>query len=294
MTDWREAGLKADARRIQRLWTAPFDNKAKAVVRRRVADALLAAGGTRCLDLGGGGGSAAVLKDAGLSVISVEDGSMRLEDQASRTISQERKRRAHQRICNDLGVESRWGKAHRFASEADCAFLDFCGPWCESTRLAVAACQHMKAVAITLTTGHDIYTQATTQRERQLAYISWLKDAYRPKTGRQIRGVGRMQRQVPNRILVEYRTDSGHPVWVFFLAEKAVAVRHLSHEERRSLDPNRYEQQYLRRRVSDKARWHSDPEWREQRKAYLRDWKRANRERVNGYQRAAYQRKKAA
>lgn len=288
MTDWREAGIKADVSRIRRLWTQPFDNPAKAVVRKRVAEVLVAAGGTTVLDLGGGGGSAAVFRDHGLRVISVEDGTMNLEDEAGRPIRAARKRRAHECICAELGVEARWGSAARFAHEADVAFLDFCGFWCESTRLAVEACRHMKAVAVTLTTGHDIYTKATTQRERQLAYMAWVKDAYRPKTSR-TRGIGQNIRQTPGRVLCEYKAPTGQPVWVLLVSTNAIPIRHLTHSERLALDPKA-----LREQANTRARekWAADDIWRAKRKAYCNEWRRRNRKRMNELNRASYHRRK--
>lgn len=277
MTDWREAGLRADAHRIQRLWVAPFDNPAKDVVRRRVASVLVAAGGTIALDLGGGGSSAKVLKAAGLSVISVEDGSMKLEDRGN-AVRAPRKRRAHETICAELGVDGRWGHAHQYAAEADVAFLDFCGPWSEATRLAIEASRHMKAIAVTLTTGHDIYSSATTQRERQLAYMTWLKDAWRPAIQKKpMPGQGRAFRNANCRILAEYRTDAGHPVWVFLLSTRRLPIPHLSAMERSALHPERKEE-YNRRGIERKRHlWREDLEWRAKRQAYLREWKAARR-----------------
>lgn len=293
MTDWREAGLKADARRIQRLWTQPFDNPAKAVVRQRVASVLKISGGTVCLDLGGGGTSARLLSESGLSVISVENGSLRLDDGRG-LVSQERKRRAHLRICEEIGVEPRWGHAHQFAAEADVAFLDFCGPWSADVRRAVEACQHMKAVAVTLMTDHDINTGATDQRERMLAYIAWLKNAYRPKESKRVLGEGKTFRATPCKLIAHYKRSSGQPVWVFLLSAKYVKIPHLTNKERYALHPEQYAADIARTTIRTRERWQSDPEWRAQRYAYQLEWRRKNKAKVAEYDRRTRAKKQAA
>ena len=111
----REAGRKADAHRIRDLYREAFGGMPKEAARRRAIEILKAAGGTVCLDLWGGGLSARELVAAGLSVISVDDGSLTLRIEGSR-VSQMRKHRALETTAADDGYQPRWGKVAKFAA----------------------------------------------------------------------------------------------------------------------------------------------------------------------------------
>jgi hypothetical protein len=209
MTNWSEAGRKAwatrqanEARRIRDLYRAAFSGKGKAGGRRLAMQALVNAGGTRCLDLWGGGLSADLGVSLGLSVLSVDNGYELTE------VAVTQRQEALRRAGEDGGYDTYWGEAIDVAAGCDVAFLDFCGiPSADALRL-VEACRHMKAVAVTFTTGHDHRTGAPSQRDRRDAYLAFLRKAYRTNgRGHDARGQAR--------VLCEYRNDQGRLVFVF-------------------------------------------------------------------------------
>ena len=74
MTDWKAAGELADAHRVTRLLSSQFDTIAKHRVRNDVARFFRTAKADRVLDGWGGGASAKLMTEAGLTVLSVDDG----------------------------------------------------------------------------------------------------------------------------------------------------------------------------------------------------------------------------
>lgn len=232
MTDWKEAGRKADAHRIRDLYRASFQSPAKSVARDRVIAAMKASGVTTVLDLWGGGVSAEAFADAGFKVISVDNGSMQLIDQ-DRPVSATRKRRALERTAEEDGYEARWGSVASVAHEADGAFLDFCGPWSKDTRAAVEACRHMKAVAVTLVPDHDGVTNASNGLERQMAYQLFLKMAWadRPRW-EYMNADGGVRR------LTDYRRHKGPMVYVFLLSRKPIKIPTLTQRQRERQRPD--------------------------------------------------------
>lgn len=285
--DWIEAGRKADAHRVRSLFRQTFDGEAKGVARGRIVEVLRASDGICVLDLWGGGRSADYFVGAGFNVISVENGNLKVADQGH-LVSPSRKRRAFERAAEEGGYEGRWGDAADFAHEADVAFLDFCGPWSINVRKTVEACRHMKAVVVTLMAGHDINSGSTTEAERIVAYQAFLKLAFAgPKRQDQVRQ--------PCRLLCKYKGRAGQPVYVFLLARTRLPIRHLSHDERARLHPEK--------RAEASARWkeryRSDPEFRATQLARAkanrerRLAKPGARERTNANTRAWYARRKA-
>lgn len=265
MADMREAGRRADAHRVRDLHRKLFERGPKTVARRRVIETLVTAGGQVCLDLWGGGQSADSEVAAGLKVISVENGAYGSETLG---ISHLRIRRALETAAAEDGYEARWGDVTKYAHEADVAFLDFCGPWSRHVRKAIEACRHMKAVAITLTTDHDINTGSTTQAERIAAYRVFLQIAWAGD-------IAHVYRQTPCRLLAKYKRTGGQPVYVFLLARTRLPIRHLSGRERAAIDPD------YRKRQSDhhKKKWAELPEEERQRRlAYIGAWKRQRRQ----------------
>lgn len=281
-TDWRAAGRLADARRVQNLLRQRYRADAKSVARRRVAEALLVAGGTRCLDLWGGGSSAALLTQSGLSVIAVENGSQAVSDERGSDITRVRLQRAMTNAAEQDHYEVRWGRAARFAHEADVAFLDFCGPWAREPRLTVAACRHMKAIAVTLLPDHNT-TDASTLDEVHLAYSAYLKAA----------SGGMVVRR-----LLRYKRPTGQAVFVYLLTPKRIALPKFDWRETRQLDPEAFrrqnaestrryrermrqspewiEQERDRNAARSRRRWANDAERREYHLQYLREWRAAH------------------
>jgi hypothetical protein len=259
MTDWKEAGRTADAHRIRDLYRASFGSPAKSVARERVIEALRAAGVTTVLDLWGGGQSALDLVAAGFRVISVDDGSMVIEDHGHK-VRAARKKRALEYAAAEGGYEARFGPADRFAAEADGAYLDFCGPWSASARRAVTACRHMKAVAVTLTPDHDTNSGATSNLERNLAYQLFLKMCWadRPRW-EYMHGGGHVRR------LLDYRRGRGFSVYVYLLSHAAIKLSEL--------------------KLSDRLK--TRPDWRDRVNARKRAWYQAKspEERQTIYQR---------
>lgn len=235
MTDWPEAGRKADAHRVRDLYRGSFGSDAKTIARSRVIEAMRAADVTTVLDLWGGGMSAAELVRAGFRVISVDDGSMVLTDK-DQPVSRSRKRRALEYAALEDGYEARFGKAETFASEADGAYLDFCGPWTASTRRAVQACRHMKAVVVTLTPDHDVSTDATSPLEREMAYQLFLKMAWSEKPRWEaITSGGHVRR------LLDYRRPRGYAVFVYLLARQHLKLPALTLADRLKTRPDKRE-----------------------------------------------------
>ena len=236
MTDWREAGRKADARYVLNLYRRAFASDAKRIARERSIEALRAAGVETVLDLWGGGVSAEELVAAGFRVVSVDDGSMDLRDSAGRPISAARKRRALEYAGAEGGYEVRFGKAERFADEADGAYLDFCGPWSRHTRRTVAACRHMTAVAVTLTPDHDMSTDASSAHERQMAYQLFLKMSWADRPVWQY-----MQGQGTVRRLLDYRRAGGFGVYLYLLSRKRIKLPPMKLSDREKTRPDMHQ-----------------------------------------------------
>jgi hypothetical protein len=245
MTDWREAGRKADAHRIRDLYRGVFGSDAKNIARQRVIDAMRAAGVTTVLDLWGGGISSTAFVKAGFRVISVDDGSMEIMDHGQ-PVRRNRKRRALEYTASEDGYEARFGKVEAFAGEADGAYLDFCGPWSASARRAVVACRHMKCVAVTLTPDHDVSTDATTTLERQAAYQLFLRMAWTDQpVWRHISGSNGVRR------LLDYRRARGYAVFLYLLSHQRINLPPLKHSERAKTKPEMYA-----RRAARSRRWY--------------------------------------
>jgi predicted Zn-ribbon and HTH transcriptional regulator len=211
-TDWSEIGRKADAHRVRDLYRRTFDNRGKNDARPLMVSALVNAGGTRCLDLWGGGLSADALVAAGLSVLSVDNG-YELRD----ALTVERRQESLRRSGEEGGYETAWGAARRYASTCDVAFLDFCGPPSEESLETVRACRHMKAIVVTFTTGHDIHTGAPSQELRERSYRVLLREAF--GIGSTIRQPDRSRKRLGGSImtLCRYRNKDGRLVLVFLL-----------------------------------------------------------------------------
>lgn len=229
MVDWKEAGRKADAHRIRDRYRAAFNLPAKAAVRHRVIDALRAAGGETVLDLWGGGLSASAFVTAGFRVISVDDGSLELMDH-DRPVSAARKRRALEYAAAEGGYEARWGKVAKYATEADVAFLDFCGPWSREVRKAVEACRHMKAVVVTLMPDHDMTTDATTVKERRVAYEAFLSLAFS--------GVAGQRTGAYRRRLCLYRRPGNQSVFVHMVSKVPLKMDRIDAASARRIFPS--------------------------------------------------------
>ena len=232
MTDWKEAGRKADAHRVRYLYRGSFGSDSKSIARKRVIEAMRAAGVTTVLDLWVGGQSAEELVAAGFRVISVDDGSMVLEDRGG-PVSRARKRRALEYAAAEGGYEARFGKAEAFAEEADGAYLDFCGPWSNATRRAVHACRHMKAVAVTLVPDHDLATGAANTLERQFAYQLFLKMAWAERpTWESMACRGGVRR------LLDYRRGRGFAVFVYLLSRERLKLSVMKSSDREKTRPD--------------------------------------------------------
>lgn len=259
VTDWREAGLKADAHRVRDLYRAAFNSESKLIARGRVIEALRAAGVTTVLDLWGGGGSAEQLVAAGFRVIAVENGSMEIDDRGQ-LVSRTRKRRALEYAAREGGYEARWGSVETFASEADGAYLDFCGPWSVGARRAVTASRHMKAVAVTLTPDHDLASGAASSHERQMAYQLFLKMAWseRPRWEYMSSGGGTVRR------LLDYRRSRGYSVFLYLLSHGAIRIPPMKLSDREKTRPdmrerhNALKRAYYHRMTPEQKRvWHA-------------------------------------
>lgn len=246
VTDWRAAGVKADATYVLNLYRRAFASDAKRIARERTIEALRAAGVQTVLDLWGGGASAEALVAAGFRVISVEDGSMDLRDSAGRLINAPRKRRALELAGAAGGYEVRWGKAEKFAHEADGAYLDFCGPWSGAARRAVAACRHMTAVMVTLTPDHDISTDASSMLERQMAYQLFLKMAWSKKPRWEyMHGTGGVRR------MPDYRRAGGFGVFLYLLSHKPIRLPYMKMSDREKMRPDMHQ-----RHLAVKRAWY--------------------------------------
>lgn len=232
MTDWKEAGRKADAHRVRALYREAFVSEAKTVARKRVIEAMRSAGVTTVLDLWGGGQSAEQLVAAGFRVIAVENGTMVIEDQG-RPVGRERKRRALEYAAIEGGYEARFGNVEDFAHEADGAYLDFCGPWSSGARKAVIACRHMKAAAVTLTPDHDMASGASNSREREFAYQLFLKMAWSDRpTWEAMMGRGGVRR------LLDYRRGRGFSVFLYLLSHERIRLSVLKASDRERTRPD--------------------------------------------------------
>lgn len=146
MTDWQRAGQVADAHRVANLAKAFYDNPAKNHIRDWVIAEIKSAGATTVADLWGGGESALALTEAGLSVISVDDGRGFKE----LGVSKVRARRALAICAEEGGYRGEWGGLLDILPECDAAWLDFCGQWTAFTGEVLSACRHHRIVAITL------------------------------------------------------------------------------------------------------------------------------------------------
>lgn len=234
-TDWRDAGLRADAKRVLNLYRRSFDNAAKRIARSRAIEALKAAGCQTVVVLWGGGLDAEELVAAGFRVIAVDNGSMELRD-GDRLVSTERKRRALQYAAAAGGYEWRWGDVHRFLGEADGALLDFHGPWSKGARLAIQAARHLTAVVVTLTPSHDLSTDATSAEERQMAYQLFLKMWWADKPRWEaITANGHVRR------LTDYHEDQGRTVFVYLLARRHIRLSVMNDWERKQMRRDKLE-----------------------------------------------------
>jgi hypothetical protein len=278
MTDWREAGNRADATRVRNLFLAAFDLPGKRLARERAIQALKAAGATCVLDLWGGGISAEALVAAGFRVISVENGSMRLFDDG-RLVSAVRKRRALDRAGLAGGYETFWGSAAQALAafpEIDGALLDFCGPWSKEVRRTVRAARHLRAAVVTLCPDHDLYTEATDVRERQLTYQLLLRMARTDKPT-----WDNIARSGGARLLIDYHGEHGQMVSVYLLSRGHVSLPVMSAKDRIRTRPD------MRERVNSTGR-----EWYRKQSAELR--KRLNdRSRHNDHLRSGVAPRKA-
>lgn len=234
----REAAALADAHHVRDLYRDGFSSRAQDTARRRSIEALIAAGGTVCLDLWGGGRSAEELVSAGFRVISVEDGSMVIKEPDGRVVTAERKRRALERCAHEGGYEARWGSAATHAHEADVALLDFCGPLVTTPIRTVEACRHMKAIVVKAMTDHDVLTGAVGQRYRRVMYEATLRVAF---------GSHRCRR------LCVYKRDGGQPVWVYLLTREPIGLARLSAKQSLDLDPERRARVNAYHRVTGRA-----------------------------------------
>lgn len=315
MTNWSEAGRKAwatrqrnDALHVLSLYRRAFGGTPKGAARSRAIEVLKRSGGTVVLDLWGGGLSALELMAAGFRVIAVEDGSLPLIDEEGRVVSAARKKRALIAAALGGGYEWRWGKASKFASDADCALLDFCGPWSREVKRTIQASRHMKTVVLTLMTDHEIATGATDQTERLAAYQSFMRLAFGVS-------LNPFNRHGTVKLLGAYRRPRGQPVWIFALAhhrlftgpvpralwtpDRVENMRIKSREEKRRLtmDPDWVQRTNERRRQRHADRMRDDPEYRARMKrynasrdpevlrAYQREYRARNRDRLNEYHR---------
>lgn len=229
MTDWREAGYRADAKRVLNLYRRAFDNDAKRLARSRSIEALRAAGVQTVVCLWGGGYDAEELVAAGFRVIAVDNGSMALTE-GDRPVSSARKRRALQYAAEAGGYEWRWGDVSRYLHEADGALLDFHGPWASDKRRIVNAARHMTAVVVVLVPSHDVSADASSAHERQMAYQLFLKMAWaeRPRW-RSMQGGGHVRR------LTDYHEDQGRHVFVYLLGRKHIAMLPMKRSERNKM-----------------------------------------------------------
>lgn len=252
MTDWREAGHKADAKRVLNLYRTSFDNDAKRLARSRSIEALRAAGVATVVCLWGGGLDAEELLAAGFRVIAVDNGSMQLFD-GPNEVSTERKRRALKYAAEAAGYEWRWGNVARFLSEGDGALLDFHGPWGKDKRLIVSAARPMTAVVVVLVPSHDTSSDASSAHERQMAYQLFLKMAWadRPRW-EAITASGHVRR------LTDYHEDQGRHVFVYLLGRKHVRLTAMSGPQRMKMRRDVAE----RKRATQRA-WYMRPENRQ-------------------------------
>jgi hypothetical protein len=251
-TDWREAGYRADAKRVLNLYRRSFDNDAKRLARHRSVEALQAAGVQTVVCLWGGGYDAESLVAAGFRVIAVDNGSMRVTD-GDREVSQERKRRALQYAAASGGYEWRWGDVRRFLGEADGALLDFHGPWAKDKRLIVSAARHMTAVVVVLVPSHDVSADASSAHERQMAYQLFLKMAWADRPRWQAITAGGHVRR-----LTDYHEDQGRHVFVYLMARQHIQVPALKSTERIKMRRDLAD----RKRASQRA-WYHRPENRD-------------------------------
>lgn len=177
--DWRAAGRKADAHRVQRLMRGNYLSWDKDVVRRKVLRSLLTVKPSLVLDLNGGGGSAEALTAAGLNVLSVEDG----RGFKAIGVTKPRGRRAFEIWAAEGGYRSAWGRAADVASQGDAAFWDFMGHWSPEVRRTLIASRHMKAIAVTLMPERVSIGERLSSREWVTAYTALLEST----TGMKVR-----------------------------------------------------------------------------------------------------------
>lgn len=262
MTNWSEAGRKAwatrqlnDAHRVRDLYRAAFGGMPKGAARSRAIEVLKAAGGTTVLDLWGGGMSAEELIATGFRVLTVEDGSMTISDDHG-IVSAKRKRRALTNAASEGGYEARWGKAAKVAAEADCALLDFCGPWSKEVYRTIAACRHMKAIVVTLMTDHDIATDATDQAVRRVMYEAAMRLATMAPSRKTHGGLWRNTGWHSTRLLCTYRRTGRQPVWLFLLAPHRIRT---GPTHRQLIDADAYATAQRHAADSARRRRQSDP-----------------------------------
>jgi len=255
MTEKVSGAPLAEAHRIRNLYRLAFGNQSKTIARRRVIDALKAAEVQVVIDLWGGGISAEELVAAGIRVISVENGSMKIEDQGL-PVSADRKRWAHIVSGQEGGYETFWGEVWEAVAaypEATGAFLDFCGPWTATTKRAVEACRAMDAVLVTLVPVHDEETSGWTPLEREMSYQLVLKMAWaeRPRWA-MIVGIGSVRR------LLDYRNPGRVAVLLYLLSHRWLTLPVVPIADRLVTRPDMKE----RRKASQRS-WYQRPENRE-------------------------------
>lgn len=253
-----------DAHYVRDLYRKAFQGTPKGAARSRAIAVLKAAGGTVVLDLWGGGLSALELMAAGYRVIAVDDGSMPLTDADGHDISKARKKRALRITAEEDGYEWRWGKAAKYAFEADCALLDFHGNLGIEVYRTVKACYHMKAVIVTLMTDHEAKTGlnrrefgALTQPIRRIQYEATLRFATMGPSRKTHGGLWRNTGWKSTRLLCTYRRAGRQPVWLFLLAPHRI-VTGPTHPA--LIDADAYERRKGHIRDAARERRHANPD----------------------------------
>jgi hypothetical protein len=209
-----------EAREVRELYQASFRSPGKAVGRNRGIRALVAAGGTVCLTLYGGGLDIDPVMQAGMSVIAVENGDFGYEHLG---ISRSRTRRALEWDAAERGFEAGWPSVTAYADKCDVAILDFCGGLGKENRDAIRACAHCKAVVVTLTTGHDIVTAAVakdlSQEDRRVMF-----EALMHRTFACVRRIA------------TYKSGK-QVVWMYLLSHEPISIPRLSKKDAYTLRP---------------------------------------------------------
>ena len=254
---------------------AAYDSTVKNAVRHWVVTELRAAEPRLVLDLWGGGESARLMAEAGLDVLTVDDG-------RSGT-SQEELEGAG--VAE--GYRTAWGPAEQYAGWCDAAWLDFCGHWCPEVSRTIRACRHMRLLVVTL------MPERTPIADSRLSVDEWttaLAALVSEAAGMRVTAMRR------------YRRGSGLWALVFFARP---ANRHSEYQRKRYAEDPAYRERVIaasaaqrekplyrdRIRAYTRARraaLRQDPEWRARKQARLAErlrtepeWAAAYRERRN-------------